>query len=158
MRFSTLLAAATVLATLAAPAAAHEFKAGALEIVHPWTRATPPGAKVGGGFLVIRNTGTEPDRLVGGAVSFADELQVHEMTMEGDVMKMRQLENGLEIPAGGEVTLKPGSFHIMFMGLKHGLEQGKDEKATLKFEKAGEVEVEFAVEGMGAKEPSHNGH
>lgn len=158
MRFTRFLAAATVLAALVAPAAAHEIKAGALEIVHPWTRATPPGAKVAGGFMVIRNTGTEPDRLVGGSVPFADETQVHEMTMEGDVMKMRQLENGLEIPAGGEVTLKPGSFHIMFIGLKHGLEQGREEKGTLTFEKAGDVAVEFAVEPVGAKEPSHDGH
>lgn len=150
----TAFAAADLIHT----AVAHEVKAGDLTLEHPWTRATPTGAKVAGGFVVIRNTGSAPDRLVGGTADFAGKLEIHEMAMEGDVMKMRPVDGGLEIPAGGEVALKPGSFHIMFMGLKAGLAEGDAVKGTLVFEKAGAVEVEWAVEGMGAPGPSHTGH
>lgn len=140
------------------PAFAHGVKVGDLSIQHPWTRATPEGAKVAGGFLVIKNAGTTADRLIGATADFAGKVEIHEMTMDGDVMKMRPVEGGIEIPPGGEVTLKPGSFHIMFMGLKHGLKQGDEEKGTLVFEKAGSVEVEWAVDAMGAKEPGHGDH
>ncbi|WP_237155037.1 copper chaperone PCu(A)C [Oryzibacter oryziterrae] len=155
---SALVLAATAVAPVATPAAAHEVKAGALVLVHPWTRATPDGAKAAGGFLVIKNTGSEPDKLIGGTAEFAGVVQVHEMKMEGDVMKMQELKDGLEIPAGGEVALKPGSFHIMFMQLKTPLKKGDEVKGTLKFEKAGEVAVEWAVEAIDAKAPAHGEH
>ena len=107
-----------------APAAAHEFKAGALVLKHPWTRATAKGAEMGGGFVTIVNTGNEADRLTGGSFALAGRAEVHEMKMEGDVMKMRQLEGGLDIPAGATVELKPGSYHLMFMKLTAPLEAG----------------------------------
>ncbi|QKV19302.1 copper chaperone PCu(A)C [Oricola thermophila] len=141
----TAIAAAAALFTAAIAADAHDYKVGNLEIVHPVARATPPGAPVSGGYMTIRNTGSETDRLVGGSADFAGKVEIHEMAMEGDVMKMRQLEDGLEIPAGGEVVLKPGGYHVMFMQMKEQLKPDTGRKAVLVFEKAGEVEVEFSV-------------
>ncbi|MBS1180375.1 MAG: hypothetical protein H6Q99_255 [Proteobacteria bacterium] len=137
------------------PASAHEFKAGALTLKHPWTRATAKGAEMGGGFVAVVNTGSEADRLVGGSFALAERTEVHEMKMEGDVMKMRQLEGGLDIPAGSTVELKPGSYHLMFMKLTAPLEAGTKVKGSLTFEKAGEVPVEFAVEAIDAKARDH---
>ncbi|MAZ18648.1 copper chaperone PCu(A)C [Oricola sp.] len=143
--FRTFALALLSVFVLAASASAHEYKIGNLEIIHPLARATPPNAPVSGGYMVIRNTGTEPDRLIGGATDFAGEVEIHEMSMDGEVMKMRQLVDGLEIPAGGEVTLKPGGYHVMFMQLKDQLQPDAKKKVTLRFEKAGEIEVEFLV-------------
>lgn len=145
-----LTLALVALTTLSGSAWAHGYKIGSLEIHHPHARATPPGAPVAGGFMTIRNTGAEPDRLIGGEASFAGEMQVHEMKMDGDVMRMREIEGGLEVPAGGEVELKPGGYHVMFMKLGEQLKEGERRKATLKFEKAGTIEVEFAVEKIDA--------
>ena len=138
-----------------APAAAHEFKAGALILKHPWTRATAKGAEMGGGFVTIVNTGSTADRLTGASFALAGRAEVHEMKMEGDVMKMRQLEGGLDIPAGATVELKPGSYHLMLMELTAPLEAGTKVKGSLIFEKAGEVPVEFAVEAIDAKAKDH---
>jgi copper(I)-binding protein len=140
---------------MAGPAEAHEFKAGALLLEHPWTRATAKGAEMGGGFVTIVNSGSEADRLIGGSFALAARAEVHEMKMEGDVMKMRQLEGGLDIPAGATVELKPGSYHMMFMKLTAPLEAGTKVKGSLVFEKAGEVPVEFAVEAIDAKAKGH---
>jgi copper(I)-binding protein len=144
---------------MAGPAHAHDFTVGALKIEHPWARATPKGAQVAGGYLKITNTGKEPDRLVGGSVAFAGRFEIHEMAMDGGVMKMRALPKGLEIKPGQTVELKPGSFHLMFMELKQPLvkDQMPRPKGTLMFEKAGKVEVEFAVEAIGGA-PSGGGH
>lgn len=136
-------------------AVAHEFKAGALTLKHPWTRATPKGAEMGGGFVAIINAGSEADRLIGGSFALAGRTEVHEMKMEGDVMKMRKLDAGLDIPAGSTVELKPGSYHLMFMELKAPLEAGAKVKGSLVFEKAGEVPVEFAVEAIDATAKGH---
>lgn len=143
------LAVALSLAAVGA-AAAHETVAGALTIKHPWTRATPPTAKVAGGFMVIENAGSAADRLTGGRVDFAARVEVHEMAMDGDVMRMRELENGLEVPAGGAVELKPGGYHVMFMGLTAPLVEGERYRGVLIFETAGEVEVEFVVDKVAA--------
>jgi copper(I)-binding protein len=148
----SVLVALSLIAT-AGVAQAQDDKAGNLTIDHPWSRATPGGAKVGAGYLVIENKGDEADRLTGGSSPIAKSVEVHSMVMEGDMMKMRKLDS-LEIPAGGSVALKPGGNHIMFLGLEEPIEEGKPFTATLTFEKAGEVEVEFKVEGIGAKAPS----
>lgn len=137
------------------PVAAHEFKIGTLTLNHPWTRATAKGAEMGGGFVTIVNAGNEADKLIGGSFALAGRTEVHEMTMDGDVMKMRQLEGGLDIPAGATVELKPGSYHLMFMKLTAPLEAGTNVRGSLVFEKAGEVPVEFAVEAMSAKAKDH---
>jgi copper(I)-binding protein len=141
---------AASLALAAGAASAHDFSAGSLEIHHPWARATPPGAKVGGGYAVIENTGTEPDRLIGGSAEVADLVEVLEMSVVDGVMKMRPLEDGLEIPPGGKVELKPGSFHLMLMGLKGPMKEGESVAGSLTFEKAGTVDVTFAVAPIGA--------
>jgi len=143
---------ALALAFSAAPALAQEIKAGDLTIEKPWARATPKGAEVGAGYLVIRNDGASPDRLTGGSADFA-AVEIHEMTMEGGVMKMRELKDGLVIPAHGSVKLAPNGDHVMFTALKSPLVKGESVKATLTFERAGAVTVDFAVQGVGAAAP-----
>jgi len=157
MKFLSLVSA-LFLALAASSASAHEYKLGALVIDHPWSRATPKGAAVAGGYMKITNTGTTPDRLTGGATEAAKKFEVHEMKMEGAVMKMRELPNGVEIPPGATVELKPGSYHIMMTTLARPFAKGDRVKASLTFEKAGKVDIEFAVDaagGSGAKEHKH---
>jgi copper(I)-binding protein len=151
---------ALLLAMLATDASAEDYKIGNLQISQPWTRATPKGAAVAGGYLRITNAGTTPDRLLGGSTDVAKRLEVHEMSMDGGVMKMRELKNGLDIPPGATVELKPNSYHIMMQGLSRPLAKGERVKASLTFEQAGKAEVEFAVEAVGASpgggEMKHN--
>lgn len=153
---TSLIAAALMLA--AGVATAHEFKLGPLKIGHPWTRATPAGAKVGGGYLSIENTGTTPDRLISVSADFAGRSELHEMAITNGVMTMRPLGKGVEIAPGAKVEFKPGGYHVMFMDLKQPLEQGKMPKATLTFEKAGTVEVELKVEPVGARGSAESEH
>lgn len=157
MKLSYSLAAAALLLS-AGFAAAHDFKAGPLKIGHPWSRATPAGAKVGGGYLSIENTGTTADRLVSVSVPFAGRAEVHEMAVKDGIMTMRPLDKGLEVKPGEKAELKPGGYHIMFMELKRPLKEGERVKGTLQFEKAGTVAVEFAVQGVGARDTGHTGH
>jgi periplasmic copper chaperone A len=146
---SVTLALALALAASAAPAFAQEFKAGDVVVEKPWARATPKGADVGAGYLTILNKGAAPDSLTGGAADFAT-VEIHEMKSENGVMQMRQITDGLAIPAGGSVTFAPGGYHIMFTHLAHPLTKGETVKATLNFEHAGPVAVEFKVVGVGA--------
>ena len=148
-RLAILLA---LCATLIAPAVAHEYNIGSLHIVHPWSRATPKGATIGAGYLKITNNGTAPDRLLGGSSEAAKSFELHVMSMENGVMKMRPVEGGIEIKPGETVEFKPESYHVMFVGLKEPLVQGHRVKATLDFEKAGKVAVEFVVESIGARQ------
>ena len=145
--------------TLAASglALAHGYKLGALEIGHPWTRATAPTAPTGGGFLRITNTGTTADRLIAARSPAADKVEIHEVKMDGNVMRMRELDKGIEIPPGATVELKPGGFHIMFMGLKAPFARDTRVPVTLVFEKAGAIDVEFMVMAIGAS-PSGRDH
>jgi copper(I)-binding protein len=137
---------------------AHEFKLGDLDIEHPWSRATPQGAKVAAGYLVVKNRGSIPDRLVSVTGEIADMAEIHQMAVDDKgVMTMRPTQEGIEVPAGGEVALEPGSFHIMFMGIKHPLKKGDSFAGTLTFEKAGSVDVQFAVEDIGGQ-PEHEDH
>ena len=152
LKFPILLAAALVL--IAGPGVAESYKVGAIEIEQPWARATPKGATVGAGYMKITNTGTEPDRLLGGSVGFAQRFEVHSMTMEQGVMKMREVKDGLEIKPGETVELKPGGYHVMFVGITQPLKQGEDLAVTLKFAKAGTVEVKYPVEAVGAGGPA----
>jgi copper(I)-binding protein len=150
-------------AAFALPSAAfaHGYKAGAIEIGHPWSRATPPGAPVAGGYLKLTNTGTEPDTLVAATLEAAGRVEIHEMAVVDGVMKMRPLADGIALAPGASVELKPGGYHIMFMNLKHGLVKGDKVKGTLEFRKAGKVEVEYAVEALTAGANAggeHSGH
>jgi len=152
------LISAAMLAAMASAVTAHDYKLGSLEIGHPWSRATPKGATVAGGYLKITNTGSTPDKLIGGTAEFAGKFEIHEMRMANNVMQMRPVAGGIEIKPNQTVELKPGSYHLMFMGLKEPLEQGKRVKGTLVFEKAGTVDVEYTVEAMGASSGEHRGH
>jgi copper(I)-binding protein len=131
----------------------HAQSTGKISIEQPWSRATPPGAKIGVGYLTIRNAGSDADRLVSATSPAAGKVEVHEMTMNNGVMTMRQTTGGVPIPAGKTVALAPGGYHMMFVGLKAPLQQGKTLAATLTFEKAGKVEVTFPIEGVGATKP-----
>src|ERR1700730_2281670 len=142
---------------LAAPSVrAEDVKAGDLVITQAWTRATPGGAKVGGGYLTIENKGSAPDRLVGVSADAAGKVEVHEMAMDGGVMKMRPVDGGLTIDPGKTVKLAPGGLHLMMMDLKSPLKQGDKLPVTLQFEKAGKVQVTLDVQGVGAPAPSGN--
>jgi copper(I)-binding protein len=145
---------AAAIATFALPAFAQDYKVGSLEIGNPWTRATPPSAQSGGGFLTITNKGTTPDRLVAVRTTASNKAEIHEMRMDGNVMRMRELEKGLEIPPGATVELKPGSYHLMFMELKAPFAKDAKIPATLVFEKAGSIDVELSVAAMGAASPA----
>ena len=142
---------------MAAPKSGSDtFKAGDLIVTAPWTRATPGGAKIAGGYLKITNNGKSADRLVSAISAGADRVEIHEMSMTDGVMKMRPLTDGLTIKPGETVELKPGGFHMMFMDIKQPLKQGDKLKATLTFEKAGKLDVSFDVNAMGAtSEPAH---
>ncbi|QHQ33850.1 DUF1775 domain-containing protein [Algicella marina] len=137
---------------------ATEFTLGDLAITAAFSRATLPNAPVGGGFLTVTNTGTEDDTLVAAASPAAGHMEIHEMSMQGDVMKMRELTDGLPIPAGETVELKPGGFHLMFMQLAAPLEEGTSVDVTLTFANAGEITVPFAIGAPNAREADHSGH
>jgi periplasmic copper chaperone A len=133
---------------------AEEIKAGDLVITQAWSRATPGGAKVGGGYLTIENRGSTPDRLIGGSADAAAKVQVHEMAMNGGVMTMRRLDSGLVIEPGKTVKLAPGGLHLMLLDLKGPLKEGDRLPVTLEFEKAGKVSVPLDVGGIGAMGPA----
>jgi copper(I)-binding protein len=148
------LAYAALLSTvLTAPVQAEDVKTGDLVITQPWTRATPGGAKVAGGYLTIENKGSTPDRLVSGSTNAAKKIEIHEMAMNNGVMTMRPSDGGLAIEPGKTVKLAPGGYHLMFQELNSPIKQGDTVAVTLKFEKAGQVEVLFDVQGVGAPGP-----
>ncbi len=138
------LAAITIL--LATDAFAHSYNVGKLTVVHPWARAS---SRAGGVFMTIKNNGNTADKLVAVKGAAAKNISVHQTIMENNIMKMRPVK-ALEIPAGGEVTLKPGGYHVMMMGLLKPLVKGEKFPLTLVFEKAGEVKVEIKIEKAGA--------
>jgi copper(I)-binding protein len=143
---------------LSSAARAADYKVGAIEIDHPWSRAVPKGTSVAAGYLTIRNTGSEPDRLVSGSTPVAGKFEVHEMSMDNGVMRMRPVAGGVEIKPGQTVELKPQSIHIMMTGLKQPIEKGKSFKGALVFERAGAVEIDFSVEAIGAMAPAAASH
>lgn len=152
-RRSALLAgfslAALVLPTIAS---GHDVAAGALTIRHPWARATAATAKTGALYLTVTNTGTEADRLLGVSTDAAARSEIHVSETSGGVMTMRMAEH-VEIPAGGSASLAPMGAHVMLMGLKAPLKKGTTFTATLRFENAGDVAVEVAVQGIADLQP-----
>jgi periplasmic copper chaperone A len=138
---------------LAAAAQATDYNAGSIHITQPWARATPKGASTGAAYMTITNNGNTPDRVSCVSSDASAECQIHIMTMENGVMKMRPLEDGLEIKPGETVTFKPSNLHMMLVKLEHPLNQGETVKATLKFEKAGIIDVEYPIAAIGASAP-----
>lgn len=143
----------------APPGGPAEARLGDLTVADPWSRATPPMANVAAGYLTIRNAGRQAERLVRASSPAASRVEIHWMEMEDDVMTMREMEEGIEIPAGGAVELAPGGYHLMLVGLAAPLTQGEHVPLTLNFE-GGSVDVVLDVQGMGARTgPSgHGGH
>jgi len=149
------IAASAAIVAFASPlAAAHGYGKGDIQVRHPWTRVTPPGAMVGAGYLEIRNSGTKPDRVIGASTPAAERVELHVMTHEGDVMKMREVP-GFEVPARRRFALRPGGSHLMIVGLKKPLVKGDRIPLTLRFERAGEVLVELEVQAADSRMPHH---
>lgn len=157
---AALLACASLIAsTLSfAPAIAHDFRAGDLQISHPWTRAVAASAPTAAGYMTIRNTGSVADRLVGAETPRVNKVEQHEMTMADGIMRMRPIPGGIAVPPGQEVRLAPGGLHLMLIGPQGGFTQGARVPLTLVFERAGRVDVELAVEAAGARGSGHDGH
>ena len=152
MKSNTLLKAlliSTVGFGLAGIAQAQSTKVGSVQIENAYTRSTVPGQMAAGGFMKIENKGAV-DQLISASSPVAGEVQLHEMAMEGNVMKMRQVKE-VVVPAGGAVELKPGGMHLMFINIKAPLTAGETVPVKLKFAKAGEVEVKMPVNAMGAQ-------
>jgi copper(I)-binding protein len=137
---------------VATSAAAQQFAAGDMVVEHPWARATPKGASVGAGYMMLRNKGGAADRLTAIASDVANAVEMHETKTHGGVTSMDAIP-ALTIPAGGSVAFKPGAYHLMFVGLKAPLNKGDHVKALLTFEHAGPIAADFAVEGIGAPAP-----
>ena len=152
---STLVGSPHVTAqTIAAPV----YKQGDIVISAPRVLQPPKGARVAAGYLVITNNGKTADRLVGGSAAFAQRFEIHEMAMDGGVMKMRELANGIEILPGAKVELKPGGNHLMYMGLTEAPVGGKLVKTKLRFENAGVIEIDMPVDAAGGAETSGHKH
>jgi copper(I)-binding protein len=144
----------TAFLTAVAPAAAaDDYDVGTIHISQTWSRATAKGAATGAGYMTITNKGAAPDKVSCVSDDASAQCEIHSMTMEGGVMKMRPVEGGLEIKPGESIMLKPGGYHVMFRELRHPLEQGATVKATLKFEHAGTVEVNYPILALGAAAP-----
>ncbi|MCZ2203465.1 copper chaperone PCu(A)C [Bartonella sp. A05] len=148
-KFITHIPYVLIFASIAFPTTAHQYKLGNLEILHPWTRATLKGSKISSGYLYIINHSNIPDRLIAVSMDGVQETEIHSMSVINDIMKMEKMPNGIEIPGNGEIILKPGGNHIMFMGLSQPFQPGDQVAAKLIFEKAGEINVNFCVDTMG---------
>ena len=150
-----LLGATACVAVLfvGAAAQAEDYNVGPIHIAQAWARTTPKNASSGAAYLTVTNSGTAPDRMSCAGSDAAGQCQIHTMSMENGVMKMRPVDGGLEIRPGETVILKPGADHLMLTQLKHPLETGSTIAATLQFEKAGTVKVDVPVLAMGAAAP-----
>ncbi|MFM7124456.1 MAG: copper chaperone PCu(A)C [Actinomycetes bacterium] len=152
-----LLAAAVALAAACA-ALAHDYSACDLRIAHPWTLPTAAGAPAAAGYMDIANTGRSGDRLVSASTPHAARVEIHQSSMEGGMMRMKALPEGVEIPAGGKVSLAPGGLHLMLFGPKAAVTEGDRIPVTLTFARAGKVTVQLAAESRPAARPMAEGH
>jgi copper(I)-binding protein len=128
-----------------------------VEIDQPWIRATPPGAKTAAGYMTIRNKSSQADRLVGGSSPVAAKVQTHVHVKDGEIVRMREVK-GYEVPANGSFEVRPGGAHLMLVDLKRPLKGGEKVPVVLKFEKSGEVKVDFEVRPLSgaSPEPKHS--
>jgi hypothetical protein len=149
-----LLLAGAIVAGLSPAVAAHDYTLGDLRIGHPWTRATAAAGAAGGGYMVIRNTGSAPDRLIRAESPAARAVELHTTIRDGEVMRMRPVAD-ITVPPGGEVRLAPGGLHVMFVGTTQRFVQGTRIPARLVFERSGAIDVEFDVEAAGARGGGH---
>ena len=146
------LVAALLLVLLSTQTFAHVHEKGDIQVRHPWSRATPPGAKVAVGYMEIRNRGAQPDRLLSASSAVAKRVEMHVTQREGEVLKMRQVES-FEIPARERYALRPGGAHLMLVDVVQPLEKGQRFMMKLRFERAGELEIELEVQERGSRHP-----
>jgi len=132
----------------------HSHEKGDIQVRHPWSRATPPGAKVAVGYMEIRNTGTQPDRLIAASTPVAKRVEMHITQRDGEVMRMRQVKD-FEIPARERVTLRPGGSHLMLVDIVQPLKKGERFTLRLRFERAGEMDIELEVQELGSRHARH---
>lgn len=130
-----------------------EYGTGNVRVSDPWARAT--SGDVGAGYMRIANRGDVPAKLVGGTTPLAQTVEIHMMSMEGGVMRMRAMGEGLEVPAHGDVVLAPGGLHVMLIGLKQPLAAGEKVPLTLSFDGGTTVAVELEVREVGAGDHGH---
>jgi periplasmic copper chaperone A len=157
MRTFSKLAFTAALIVAASTAACAQATKTSIVVEDPYARATPAGALSGAVYMTLDNKTTAADRLISASSNVAAQVQIHEMSMVNSVMQMRQLTNGLPVPAGESVTLKPGGYHVMLIGLKKQLTAGETIPLTLTFEKAGNISVTVPIKAMGSMENSHDG-
>ncbi len=155
---AALLACASLPLLPASSGYAHDFRAGEIAIGHPWTRAVGASAPTAAGYMVLRNEGAVVDRLIAAGTPMARAIETHQMSMTDGIMRMRPLPDGILLPPGQTVRLEPGGLHLMLIGPMGGLAQGTRVPVTLRFERAGEITVELAVEAAGARASAHQGH
>lgn len=160
MRSLFKLALFAVLLAGAPPAFGQGNETSTIAVEQPWARATPTGALTGAVYMKLENKTNTADRLTGASSNVAGQVQIHEMAVVDGVMQMRQLADGLPIPAGGSVILKPGSYHVMLIGLKRPLAAGETFPLTLTFANAGNISITVPVQAMGAMQsnPGATGH
>lgn len=144
-------------ALIGGPAAARDYTVGTLTVAQPWTRVTPGATRTGSAYLTVINRGQAADRLIGASTPIAERAELHTHQMDGAVMRMRPVD-AIELRAGETAELKPGGLHVMLIGLKEPIRAGKPVPLTLRFEKAGAVDVELRVEAAGAAAPHTGGH
>jgi hypothetical protein len=157
---SAAVAAFLGLGAMSVPVAAHDFKGGDIVVDHPWARATVGTSRPGGAYMTLINKGKTADRLIGAESANAARVELHRSVMEGGMMRMLPVE-AIDVPAGGEVDLAPGGYHLMLTGLKAPLAAGARVPLTLVFEKAGRIEAKVTVvplggNGAGTKVPTMN--
>lgn len=162
LKLTAALGAISIAALLSTDAFAHDFAKGDIRIDHPWSRVTPSAAPVAGAYLTVTNSGTIADRLIGGSTPIAERVEIHQMSIDDGVARMRPLTEGVEIAAGATAELAPGGTHIMLIKPSRQLIDGERFAATLEFARAGAIEVEFVVQrnaevqtGNGSE---HGGH
>ena len=139
-----------MIAALSAATGAWAAGKPGIRVTEPWSRATPAVAPVAGGFMTLVNEGDPDERLLRVESDIARKVEIHEMRHENGVMRMRQLADGLAVPARGKVVLKPSGYHLMFIKPVRALAEGERFDATLVFQRAGKVKVVFEVGAMGA--------
>ena len=142
------------LALAASAALGHSHEKGDIQVRHPWARATPPGATVAAGYLEIRNNGKDADRLLSASTPAAKRVELHVTEHSNHIAKMRQLR-AFEVPGRERLALSPGGAHLMLVDIVQPLKKGERFPLTLRFERAGELEVEVEVQELGARHPRH---
>jgi periplasmic copper chaperone A len=157
MRFLSRLSLMAVLLAAAPTPFAQAGGTSKIDVERPWARATPAGASTGAVYMTLANKSDAADRLTAASSDVAGKVQIHEMAVVNGIMQMQELANGLPIPAGGSVTLKPGGYHVMLVGLKKRLIAGETLPLTLTFAKAGTVSVTVPIRAIGATEGGQSG-